>query len=128
MRHLLTKWYSEDDPILREQFEALTSLLNEVPITESALEGFLIVCSRFVDEFGNHRTDELKNIFQTDKEAGKYTLLKSLEYMNNWTGGMNLYLKNYPVTIIPGRPAFPQFKIIGIENIATGIYRVETFA
>ncbi len=37
---------------------------------------------------------------------------------------MDMYKKLYPVTIIPPKPAFPQLKIIGIENIETNIYRV----
>lgn len=93
-------------------------------LTEAALEGFLIVCSRFVDELGNHRTEELVNIFRTDRIEGKRALLKSLEHMNHWVGGMETYVRKYPVTIIPPRPAFPQLKIVGIEEIATKLYRV----
>jgi len=64
--HLLTKWHLEDDPLTMAQVETLLSLLDGL-LTEEALEGFLIVCSRFVDEFGNHRTEELANIFQTHR-------------------------------------------------------------
>ena len=37
---------------------------------------------------------------------------------------METYEELYPVTIIPPRPAFPQFKIVGIESLATNLYRV----
>ena len=123
MDHLLTKWHSEDDPVTREQVEVLKSLLND-QLTERALEGFLVVCSRFVDEFGHHRTDELANVFRTDLAEGQAALLNSLEYMSQWVGGMESYLRKYPVTIIPPKPAFPQFKIIGIESLASRLYRV----
>ena len=82
MNHLLTKWHSEDDPLTREQVAVLRDLLDG-QLTEKALEGFLIVCSRFVDEFGNHRTQELANIFRTSQPEGKMSLLKSLEYGKN---------------------------------------------
>lgn len=120
---LLQKWYPEDDPIIKNQIATLLSLLGGV-VTESAMEGFLIVCSRFVDEYGNHRTEELADIFRTHKPEGKRALLGSLEYMNRWVGGMQAYERLYPVTIIPPRPAFPQFKIIGIGGLASRLYRV----
>ncbi len=123
MLHLLTKWDPEDDPLTREQVDTLILFVGSL-LTEKALEGFLIVCSRFVDEYGNHRTEELANIFRTNNIAGKLALIRSLEYMHNWVGGMDMYKKLYPVTIIPPKPAFPQLKIIGIENIARKIYRV----
>ncbi|MEC4749019.1 hypothetical protein [Methylomicrobium sp. Wu6] len=123
MLRMISKWYPEDDPITGEQLETLLRLLNG-ELTESALEGFLVVCSRFVDEFGNHRTEELANIFQTHSAVGKRALVDSLEYIAKWVGSMDGYLQRYPVSIIPPRPAFPQFKIIGIENIADRLYRV----
>jgi len=66
MLHLLKQWYPEDDPITRDQVETLVLLLEGL-LTEKALEGFLIICSRLVDEFGNHRTEELSKIFKTHK-------------------------------------------------------------
>jgi hypothetical protein len=123
MLHLLKKWYPEDDPITSDQVETL-SLLLEGQLTEKALEGFLIVCSRLVDEFGNHRTDELSKIFKTQRLEGRRALVRSLEHVNDWVGGMDAYLRLYPVTVIPPNPAFPQLKIIGIETIATYLYRV----
>ena len=122
MNHLLTQWHPEDDPLTREQVDVLKSLLGGL-LTEKALEGFLIVCSRFIDEFGHHRTQELAHIFQTDTPAGKAALLNSLEYTNQWVGGMEHFIHRYPITIIPPKPAFPQFKIIGIETLATRLYR-----
>ena len=44
--------------------------------------------------------------------------------MQEWVGGMDAYEQKYPVTIIPPKPAFPQFKIIGIENLSDRLYRV----
>lgn len=123
MLHLLTKWYPEDDPITRDQVEKLHLMLDGL-LTEKALEGFLIVCSRFVDDFGSHRTEELRNIFRTDKPEGRRALLDSLEFVNEWVGGMEAYERLYPVTIIPPMPAYPQFKIVGIDNIENELYRV----
>lgn len=88
MRHLLTKWHPEDDPLSREQYDVLEGLVGKL-LTEAAVEGFLIVSSRFVDEFGGHRTAELARIFQTDKPEGKQALIRSLEHMCDWVGGMD---------------------------------------
>jgi len=96
MRHLLTKWHPEDDPISSEQYDVLESIVGDL-LTETAVEGFLIVCSRFVDEFGWHRTDELRRVFRTDKAEGKMALVRSLEHMCRWVGGMEGYLHDYPV-------------------------------
>jgi hypothetical protein len=123
MMHLVKKWYPEDDPILSAQIETLVSLLGGRP-TERGLEGFLIVCSRLVDEFGDHRTAELSNVFKTHSLMGRRVLLESLEFMSEWVGGMDNYLRRYPVTIIPPRPAFPQFKVMDIHRISDRIYRV----
>jgi len=119
----ISKWDSEDDPITREQVEVLNDIL-EGQLTAEALEGFLIICSRLVDEFGNHRTGELVEIFKTESSAGKEVLRASLEYVCRWVGGMKGYADRYPVTIIPPRPAFPLFKIIDIHKLANYIYRV----
>lgn len=119
----ISKWDREDDPITREQVAVLDDILAG-QITEEALEGFLIVCSRFVDEFGNHRTGELVKIFKTESRAGKEVLRLSLEHVCRWVGGMEGYITRYPVTIIPPRPAFPLFKIINIHKLADCIYRV----
>lgn len=123
MLDLLTKWHPEDDPLTREQVNVLVALLDGM-LTKKALEGFLIVSSRFVDEFGHHRTNELANIFKTDSESGKQALVRSLEHMHEWVGGMEGYEQEYPVTVIPPKPAFPQFKIIGIENLSDRLFRV----
>ncbi|HLF79185.1 MAG TPA: hypothetical protein VJB57_17025 [Dehalococcoidia bacterium] len=121
---VLEKWYpGEDDPITQDQIKSLVSILGD-RITDDSFEGFLIVCSRFVDEFGTHRTNDLASIFLTDSEAGKVCLLKSLEHVKSWVGGMQVYLDKYPVSIRPPRPAFPQFKIVGLESIVDNVYRV----
>ncbi len=119
----ISKWDREDDPITREQVAVLEDILAG-QLSEEALEGFLIVCSRFVDEFGNHRTDELVKIFKTESQSGKEVLRVSLEHVCRWVGGMKGYELRYPVTIKPPRPAFPLFKIINIHKLADRIYRV----
>ena len=123
MLELLKTWYPEDDPITMDQAETLVRMLGEL-LTEKAFEGFVIICSRLVDEFGNHRTSELSNVFRTAKPEGKRALVRSLEHVNQWVGGMEAYLRLYPVTIIPPNPAYPQLKILGIETIEPFLYRV----
>ena len=123
MLELLKRWHPEDDPITRNQAETLILMLDGL-LTEKALEGFLIICSRLVDEFGSHRTRELSNIFRTHKHEGRRALVRSLEYLNEWVGSMEAYERLYPVTVIPPNPAFPQLKILGIETIETCLYRV----
>ncbi len=44
--------------------------------------------------------------------------------MRDWVGGMHGYERDYPVEIIPARPAFPLFRIVGIETFAPCLYRV----
>ncbi len=44
-------------------------------------------------------------------------LRQSLRYMNRWVGGLAGYESRFPVTINPSRPAFPLFKIVGIDRI-----------
>ena len=123
MLELLTKWHPEDDPITRAQAETLIELVGDL-LTEKALEGFLIVCSRLVDDFGAHRTGELANIFRTSRAEGRVALVRSLEYVNEWVGGMEAYERLYPVTINPSNPAFPQMKVLGIETLEPYLYRV----
>ncbi|WP_085317563.1 hypothetical protein [Derxia lacustris] len=123
MLHLLSNWYPEDDPITREQAEMLALMLDGL-LTEKALEGFLIVCSRLVDDFGRHRTEDLANIFRTDSPQGRLALLRSLEHVNDWIGGFAAYERRYPVTINPSNPAFPQLRIMGIETFEPRLYRL----
>jgi hypothetical protein len=118
----ISRWDRENDPLTREQVAVLWELLDG-EASEEALEGFLIVASRFIDEFGGHRTAELESIFKTRVEAGKEVLRASLEHVCRWVGGMASYKARYPVTIIPPRPAFPLFKIIGIEKLSPQLYR-----
>jgi hypothetical protein len=47
----ISRWDHDDDPITRDQVRVLYELLNG-EVSELALEGFLIVASRLVDEFG----------------------------------------------------------------------------
>jgi len=93
-------------------------------VSAEELEGFLIICSRLVDEFGGHRTHELADIFRTSTPEGRDVFRQSLRYMNRWVGGLAGYESRYPVTIIPARPAFPLFKIVGVDRIAPTLFRV----
>lgn len=114
----------QSDPITDEQVRVLSTLLGG-SVSDEELEGFLIVCSRLVDEFGGHRTHELADIFRTSTtSAGRDVLRQSLRYMNRWVGGLAGYESRFPVTIIPARPAFPLFKIVGIDRIAVTLFRV----
>lgn len=124
MLHLIKKWYAEDDPITEDQVRTLMRVLGELDLTEKALEGFLIVAGRLVDEFGHHRTDELAAIFRTELAAGRLALLRSLEHVRDWVGGMAAYERLYPVSLDPPTPAFPQLRIMEIASFAPRLYRV----
>ena len=113
----------EPDPITDEQVRVLFALLGG-SVSDEELEGFLIICSRLVDEFGGHRTHELADIFRTSTSEGRDVLRQSLRYMNRWVGGLAGYESRFPVTIIPARPAFPLFKIVDIDRIAQTLFRV----
>ena len=86
MIELIKKWYPEDDPITEEQGRMLIDVLGD-DLTEEAFEGFLVVCSRFVTDFGDHRTSELFHLFRTHKPEGRRALLRSLEHLSRWVGG-----------------------------------------
>ena len=80
----------------------------DLEVSELALEGFLIVASRLVDEFGGHRTIELSTVFRTYALKWQKVLHQSLEFVCQWVGGYERYCQRYPITIIPPRPApFP---------------------
>jgi hypothetical protein len=113
----------EPDPITDEQVGVLFALLGG-SVSDEELEGFLIVCSRLVDEFGSHRTRELEDIFRTSTPEGRDVLRQSLRYMNHWVGGLAGYESRFPVTIKPAKPAFPLFKIVGIDRIVPTLFRV----
>jgi hypothetical protein len=116
----LSGW-TENDPVTLGQVQVLETMLDGEASNE-ALEGFLIVCSRFVDEFRDHRTSELARIFKTGSPVGKEALRLSLENVCRWVGGLRGYISRYPVTI--KRPAFPLFKIINIDRLSDRVYRI----
>lgn len=113
----------ENDPITTEQINILSMILGE-DIEGDLLEGFLIVCSRLVDNFGHHRTHELEDIFQTNKEEGKSCLKKSLLALCKELGSYENYVLSYPVSVNPPNPAFPMLKILGVEKLSEVVYRV----
>lgn len=112
-----------EDPITLEQIEILSEIL-EGDIDQGVLQGFLIMSSRLVDNFGHHRTKELVRVFRTDTDEGKSCLKRSLRDLSCHLGTYTEYAKSYPVSIIPPSPAFPMLKIIGIETITKYVYRV----
>jgi hypothetical protein len=86
----ISRWDHDDDPITRDQVRVLYQLLNG-EVSQQALEGFLIVASRLVDEFGGHRTTELSTIFRTHTLTGQKVLHQSLEFVRQWVGGYERY-------------------------------------
>ncbi|HEV7481498.1 MAG TPA: hypothetical protein VGO13_00160 [Solirubrobacterales bacterium] len=120
---LMSEDPARHDPILEEQVHVLVRLLGG-PLSDEELEGFLIIYGRLTDEFGGHRADELTEVFRTSTPEGRSALRQSLLYMNRWVGGYSEYETRYPVTIDPPRPAFPLFKVIGVDRIAPTLYRV----
>ena len=120
---LYDKWDRENDPILADQVGRLEDMLHE-DLDRPELEGFLIVSGRLVDSFGGHRTGDLGSVFQLDRPEGREVLKASLRHMRDWVGGMEGYETNYPVTINPSNPAFPQLRIVGIEKLFPHLFRV----
>jgi hypothetical protein len=123
VRSMRRPYLWESDEITDEQVRVLFTLIGS-PVLDEELEGFLVVCFRLVDEFGDHRTRELADIFRTSTPEGRDALRQSLRYMNRWVGGLAGYESRFPVTIKPPRPAFPLFKIIGIDRITQTLFRV----
>lgn len=113
----------DEDPIIEEQLGILDELLDG-DVDNETLQGFLIICSRLVDNFGHHRTRELETIFRTSTDSGKACLKNSLKELSNKLGSYENYAASYPISIIPPRPAFPMLRIVGIESIAKFVYRV----
>ena len=102
MRSDLLEWL-DGDSVTTGQVQILREILGE-EVSEEALEGFLVVCSRLVDESGGDRTSELAKIFKTESDTGKEVLRISLEHVCRWVKGLKGYLSDYPV-VIPTRPA-----------------------
>ena len=119
----ISQWDPDDDPITRDQVRVLYELLNG-EVSELALEGFLIVASRLVDEFGGHRTTELSTVFRTHTLKGQKVLHQSLEFVRQWVGGYEQYCQRYPVTIIPPRLAFPPVQDNWRHCACPVVYRV----
>lgn len=113
----------ENDPIHDEQLAAVEELVGR-PLSPMEYEGFLIVSNRFVDRFGNSRIDNLAKVFDTHRIEGKKVLAASLEKVAGNLKSYENFAERYPVTVIPPRPAFPLFPIVGIENIRAAVYRI----
>jgi hypothetical protein len=111
------------DPIHDEQLHMLETLLGRALETEE-YEGFLIAGSRFVDRFGFSRIADLKDVFRTDTSAGRAALAASLCRIAQDAGPYERYAREHRVTVIPPRPAFPLFPIIGIETIVPRVFRI----
>jgi hypothetical protein len=119
----ISKWDNDDDPVTRGQVDVLEQILDG-EIGEKALEGFLIVAPRFVNNFRSDRTEALIEVFRTKRPEGKRALRRSLAHVCDWNGGLQGYEARYPVSIIPPRPAFPLFRILDLQQLAASLYRV----
>lgn len=116
-----------NDPIAAAQVQTLAFLLGD-QWSEKARDGFLVIAGRFVDEWGADRTEELANMFETQTEAGRLALRRSLEELLDRVGSLREYEQNYPVYInhpVYGSVgAFPQLHLLGIETFRPTLYRV----
>jgi hypothetical protein len=81
-------------------------------LTESELQGFLIVGNRFVDRFGHSRIGELQRVFHTDCPDGRRALAVSLAHVAANLGSYEQFARAFPVTIIPPLPAYPLLQIV----------------
>src|ERR1700728_867258 len=112
----------ENDPIHDEQLAAVEELVGR-PLSPMEYEGFLIVSNRFVDRFGNSRIDNLAKVFDTHRIEGKKVLAASLEKVAGNLKSYENFAERYPVPVIPPRPAFPLFPIVG-EHPSSGISNI----
>lgn len=116
-----------NDPLTAAQVETLVSLLGE-QWSEKARNGFLVTSGRFVDEFGGDRTEELGVLYKTDLLPGRVALRCSLEALLDSVGSLTQFERDFPVLINdPERGSlgvFPQLPILGIEKIASKLFRV----
>jgi hypothetical protein len=111
-----------NDPLQDEQLAILEGLLGR-RLSAAEFEGFLIIGSRFVDRFGGTRIADLAKVFRTDLREGREALAASLIQVARNLGSYERYCELYPVTIIPPLPAYPVFKIVGIERLQEFVYR-----
>jgi hypothetical protein len=115
------------DPIAAGQVQTLACLLGD-QWSEKARDGFLVIAGRFVDEWGDDRTEELSNAFGTQTAAGRLALRRSLEELLDRVGSPGEFEQNYPVYIndplYGSVGAFPQLRILGIETLRPVLYRV----
>jgi hypothetical protein len=116
-----------NDPLTAAQVETLASLLAE-QWSEKARNGFLVTSGRFLDDFGRDRTEELGVLYKTDLLKGRVALRRSLEALLDSVGSLAQFERDFPVLINdPERGSlgvFPQLPILGIEEIASKLYRV----
>lgn len=111
------------DPLQDEQLAIVEGLLGR-RLSVAEFEGFLIVSSRFVDRFGGTRIADLAKVFRTNLREGREALAASLSQVARNLGSYERYCELYPVTIIPPLPAYPLFRIVGIESIQEFAYRI----
>jgi hypothetical protein len=116
-----------NDPIAAAQVRTLAALLGD-QWSKKTRYGFLVAAGRFVDEWGADRTEDLARMFETQTEAGRRALRRSLEELLDRVGSPLEYEQNYPVYIndpIYGSVgAFPQLHVLGIETFRPTLYRV----
>jgi hypothetical protein len=116
-----------NDPITAGQVQTLAALLGD-QWSDKARDGFLVISGRFVDEWGGDRTEELADVFETQSEAGRLALRRSLEELLDRVGGLRQYELNFPVIVKaqtegPSVGAFPQLRVRGIQTLRPSLYR-----
>jgi hypothetical protein len=116
-----------NDPLTAAQVETLGSLLAE-QWSEKARDGFLVFSGRFLDEFGRDRTKQLGVLYKTDLLNGRVALRRSLEALLDSVGNLAQFERDFPVFVNDpdhgSLGVFPQLPILGIEEIASKLYRV----
>jgi hypothetical protein len=112
-----------DDPITQQQVRVFEQMIGS-ELSACAFEGFLIVASRLVTEWGEHRTEDFAVVFQTSTPTGRRVLRESLEDICLTTGGLSGFIDRWPVTINPSLPAYPMLRIAQYERVTPFLFRV----
>jgi hypothetical protein len=116
-----------NDPLTAAQVQTLASLLAD-QWSDKARDGFLVFSGRLLDDFGNDRTEELGVLYKTDQWQGRVALRRSLEALFDSVGSLVKFESDFPVYINEPEHGslgvFPQLPVLGIEEIASKVYRV----
>ncbi len=103
----------DNDPLTREQVAVVYEMLDG-QMSENALEAS---SSSHLDSSTSSAAIGLPNSreFSGRTQSTASGTPGELRNVCRWVGGMIGYENRYPVTIDPSRPAFPLFKIVGID-------------